>query len=75
MVGSIVVLGVLTCCALLYFVCNLKLAQMDMQHRIPGFMLHEFELSHNTAEETKNICCTKDKSTVDLSTVTISIYK
>ena len=33
-------------------------------------MHYEFELGHNVEEETKNICCMKDKDTVDHSAVT-----
>ena len=33
-------------------------------------MLYDFEVSHNTVEATKNICCIKDEDVVDHSTVT-----
>ena len=33
-------------------------------------MLCKFELGHNAAETTKNICCAKGEGTVDHSTVT-----
>ena len=60
--GGIVVVGVLIRCALLYSVCNLKAAQMNMQRSlIREFMLYEFEPGHNTAEATKNIFVRKVK--------------
>ena len=34
MVGSILVVGMLTCCALLHSMCELKAAQLNMQHII-----------------------------------------
>ena len=37
---------------------------------IQEFMLYKFELSHNVARETKNICCGKGERAVDYSTVT-----
>ena len=61
------VVGELTCCALL----DLKAAQMNMQCRlIQELMLNEFKLVHNAAEATKNICCVKGEGTVDYNTVT-----
>ena len=33
-------------------------------------MVYKFELGHNAAEATKNICCVNDEGAVDLSTVT-----
>ena len=70
-VGNIVVVGVLTCCALLYCVRHLKDAQMNMQHSlIWELILYKFELCHNTAESTKDIYCVKHKMSVDDSTVT-----
>ena len=66
------VVGALTCCALLQFGCDLKAAQMNMQHSlIQEFMFDKFKLGHhNTVEATKNICCMKGEDVVDLSTVT-----
>ena len=53
MVGRIMVIGVLTCCALLSSMCDFKIAQMKLQCRLfPG--LYKFKLSHAT-EITKNI--------------------
>ena len=64
------VVGVLTCCALLYFVCDLKAVQLNVQlSLIQEFMLYEFKLGHNAAEATKNICCMKGEDT-DHNTVT-----
>ena len=63
---SIVVVGVLTCYALLHPVCDLKTAQINMQRSsIQELMLYKFEMGHNTSEITK-----KDEGTVDYSTVT-----
>ncbi len=62
MVGSIVVVGALTCCALLHSMCDLKVTQMNMQHNlIQELMLYEFELDYITVEATKNICVLPDK--------------
>ena len=38
--------------------------------RVKKIMLYEYELGHNTAELTKNICCVKDEGTVDHGTIT-----
>ena len=58
-VGSIVVISVLTD-ALLHSVCDSKVTQMSVQCRpIWELLFYEFELGHNTTEETKNICGTK----------------
>ena len=63
-VGIIMVVGAMTHCALLYFLCDLKAAQMNVQHNlIRG-------LGHNTAEATKNICCAKVEGKVNHNTVT-----
>ena len=61
-VGSIVVVGVLTSYALLYLMCDLKAAQMNMQWEL---MVYEFKLGHDSVETTKNICCAKDEGAVD----------
>ena len=46
-VDSIVVVGVLTCCALLHSMCNLKATQMNVLYSfIWEFMLYEFELGY-----------------------------
>ena len=48
MVGSNVVVGAQTRCALLHLVYNLKVVQVNRQSRlIQKRMLHEFEFSHN----------------------------
>ena len=76
MVGSIVVVGVLTCCALLNSVCNLKGAQINIQcNLIQELMLYKFKLVHNATEATKNICCAKGKGAVDHSSVTRGFKK
>ena len=60
------VVGALTHCALLNSVCDLTPPPMNRQHsRIRDLMLYKFELGHNGAEVTKNICCAKDKGAVD----------
>ena len=59
-VGSIMVVDVLTCHALLRSICDLKAAQMNMQHSlIWEIMCFELELNHCTMEATTNICCVK----------------
>ena len=56
-IGSIVVAGALSRCALVHSVCDLKATQMNMQRSlILKFMICVFELVHDTAEATKNIC-------------------
>ena len=70
MVGSIVVVGVLTC-TMLHSMCNLKATQMNMQHNlIQELMLYKFQLGCIGAEATKNTCCVKSEGTVNHSTVT-----
>ena len=59
--GSIMAFGVLTHCAFLHSVCDLK-ATYDL-------MLYEFKLGPIVMEVTKNISCTKGKSVVDHHTV------
>ena len=73
--GSIVVIGMLICFALLHFMCDLKAVQINMQYSlIQEYVciqrLYEFELVHNAMEATKNICYVKDKGTVDHSKIT-----
>ena len=64
-VGSIMIIGALTCSALLHSVCDLKSAQMNGQYSlIQEPMFCEFELSHNSVEATKNIYCGKGEGTV-----------
>ena len=55
--------GVLTCCALLYSVYDLKATLMNVQQEL---ILYEVEMSHNV---NKNICCTKEGA-VDSNSVT-----
>ena len=68
-VGSIVVVGVFTCCTLLHSLCALEATQMNIQHCLI-WEFYEFELGHNIAEATKNICCVKSEDAVNHSTVT-----
>ena len=71
MVGSIVVVGMLTHCTLFLSICDLKETQMNMQHSlIWELRLYEFKLSHNVTEAVENICCAKDEDAVDVSVVT-----
>ena len=49
-------------------VCDLKTAQINMQHNlIQKIMLHQFALGYNTMEVIKNICYTKSEGAVDHS--------
>ena len=51
--------------------CDLKAAQMNVQHSlIRKLMLYEFEPGHNATEATKNICFAKGEGAVDHNTVT-----
>ena len=62
---SIMVVGVLTCYALLHSMCNLKAAQMNVQcSLIQELMLYELKRGHNAIEANKNICCAKGENTV-----------
>ena len=71
MVNRIMVVGALTHCTLLHFMCNLKSSQMNVQYSlIQELRLYKFELGHNTTESTKNICCAKDEGAIDHSAVT-----
>ena len=71
---GIMVLGVLTHWALLHFMCDLKAIRMNVQYSlIWELMLYEFELGHNAAEDTKNICYVKSEGTVDRSKVTTEL--
>ena len=59
-VGSIVVDGALTCCALLHSMCDLKDTKMNMQHSLlRELTFYEFEMVHKSAEATKNIFSAK----------------
>ena len=51
-VGNIVVVGTLTCYVLLYSVCDLKAAWINMPYSlIQELILYEFNLSHDAVEE------------------------
>ena len=64
-VGSIVVVGALTCCALLHSMCDLKVTQMNMQHSIIcDLMLCDFKLGCYMTEATKNVFCVKGKGLI-----------
>ena len=65
------IVGVITRCALLQSVWDLKDTLMNVQScLIRELMLYEFRLNHNVIEATKNICRAKDDGAVDHSTVT-----
>ena len=57
-VGSIMIVGVLTCCVFLHFTCDLKTAQINVQHGLI-WELYKFEMVHLAAKATKNICSVK----------------
>ena len=70
-VGSIVVLGVLTYLVLFHSLWDLKAIQRNMQHSlIWELMLNKFGHSHKPREATIDICFMKDEDTVDHSIVT-----
>ena len=64
-IGSIVVVGALTRCALRLPACDLKAVQMNVKRSLCWELtLHEFEPGRNAAEATKNICWIKGESAV-----------
>ena len=65
-VGSVMVVGVLTCCTLFYSVSDLKAVQMNMQYSLIWELMPQ--LDQNTTEATKNIWV-KDEGRIDHSTV------
>ena len=66
-----VVVNMLTCCALFHSVCHLKATQINAQcSLILELMLYDFKLGHNNVEATKNICFAKGEDTVNHSTIT-----
>ena len=68
-IGSIVAVGTLTCCALFHSMCDLKAPQMNVQQGlIWELRLYEFKLVYNTADVIKNIYHTKGQDTADSST-------
>ena len=55
MVGSILIVGALTRCALIHSMCDSKTAQNNMQCNLIGKLaFHEFELGHYAVEAAKN---------------------
>ena len=67
---NVVVVGALTCSALLQSVCYLKAAWRNGQQNLFWeLMLYEFELDINVGQATKNICCVKGEDIVDDSRV------
>ena len=59
-VGSIIKVGALTHCSLLYSVLSLKVAQINVQcSLIWKFMLNKFKVGDNDTKATKNICGVK----------------
>ena len=66
MVGSIMVVGVLTCCTSLQPMWDLKSTQRKQQYSlIRKPMLFKFKLNHYAMEVTENNCYTKGEGTVD----------
>ena len=66
MVGSIMVVGVLTCCTLLHSLCDLKAAQLNDQHSlILELMLYEFVSCVIAQFNQKHLC----ENELDHSTV------
>ena len=64
-VGSIVVVSASTRCTLFSFVCDLKVALMNMKYGlIQEVRLYQFELCHNVTKATKNICCGNSEGAV-----------
>ena len=75
-VDSIVVVCVLICCALLYFMCYLKVSQKNVQHSLLWELIsYKFEIGDNVMETTKNVYCLKGDGVVDHSSVTIWFKK
>ena len=57
-------------CALLFSICDLKAAKMNMQcNLIRELGFYKFKLGHNTIEAIKNIYCIKGEHIVDHSTL------
>ena len=70
-VGSIVEVSALTRCILLHSVCDLKVAQINVQHSlIQKLLLYELETDNYATEATKNICSAIGEGAVDQNTVT-----
>ena len=71
--SSIVVIGVLTCCVLLYCVIwkpHRWTYKTVMNNIICELILYKFKLDHNTTEATENISYMKGESAFDHNTVT-----
>ena len=63
-----VVGSVMTCCALLHSISDLKAMQMTVHcSLICELMLYKLELDDNV---TKSVCCVKGEGAVDYSTIT-----
>ena len=59
-IGSIAVVGALTCCALFHFVYDFKAVRMNLQSSlIRECICYKFNLGHNATETSKNICFAK----------------
>ena len=65
-------IALLTHCALLCFVCDLKATQMNMQQSNLG--TYKFELGYNIAKAIKNICCRKSEGAV-VHTIVTRLFK
>ena len=65
------IVGALTCCALLLSLCDLKAAQMNEQcSLIQILMLYKFKMGHNSAKATKSIYYAKDEGAFDHCIIT-----
>ena len=75
-VVSIMVVGVLTCCALLHSMSDWENCTAEVPHSlIQELLLYDFQLNHNATEAPKKVCCTKSKGAVDHSMVTRCLKK
>ena len=71
MLGSIVMFGKLTCCALLYSICNLNDSQIYVQCCwIQDLILCIFKLGHNIMETIENIYSVEGECAIERGTVT-----
>ena len=70
------VVGVLTCCALLHSVFDFKATQINIQHSlIQEVMIYVFEHCQNAMEEIKNIYCAQGEGIVNHCCLTSRLKK
>ena len=68
--NTVVVVGALTCCALLHSVCDLKVEQMNLRRSLNRELtLYESEVGQNAVEVTKSIYSTKVEGAFDQGAV------